>query len=442
MALSGWFVALVLVGAVPVVVLDGWLGLVVWAGVVVVLGTIDLLAAGSPRRLRFARHVPARMRLAETEPIALLVENTGTRTVRGLLRDAWEPSAGMSFGGSRPARRSIALPAGERRVLRGTLRPVRRGERRAVHVTVRSFGPLRLVARQASIRVPGAVRVLPPFASRRHLPSRLARLRELDGRTSVMVRGQGTEFDSLREYVRGDDVRSIDWRATARRRDPGTGGATLVVRTWRPERDRRVVIVVDSGRTSAARIADEPRLDTAFEASLLLAALATRAGDRVDLLVHDRAVRGRVQGATGADLLAKMVDAMAPIEPQLLETDWAAVPGLVRQATTQRALVVLLTSAQTPGSSRSLLTTLPELARHHTVLVASVADPDVVAATAERRDRAEVYRAAAAERAVLDAARVAAAIRRLGAEVVTGSPAELPPAVADAYLALKAAGRL
>jgi uncharacterized protein (DUF58 family) len=437
MAVSGWFVALILVGAVPVVVLDGWYGLLAWMGVVVLLAAGDLALAGSPRRLRFARQVPGRMRLGETEPTALVVENSGTRTVRGILRDAWQPSAGIS-----PVRRRIALPPGERRVLRGSLTPVRRGERAAVQVTVRSFGPLRLAARQASIRVPGAVRVLPPFSSRRHLPSRLARLRELDGRTSVMVRGQGTEFDSLREYVRGDDVRSIDWRATARRRDPATGGATLVVRTWRPERDRRVVIVVDSGRTSAARIADEPRLDTAFEASLLLAALATRAGDRVDLIVYDRRVRGRVQGAVGAELLARMVDAMAPIEPELLETDWTAVPGLVHQVSAQRALVVLLTSAQTPGSSRSLLTTLPELTRDHTVLVASVADPDVLDATRRRGDRAEVYRAAAAERAMLDATRVAAAIRQQGAEVVTGAPAELPPAVADAYLALKAAGRL
>lgn len=437
MAVSGWFVALVAVGAVPVVVLDGWYGLAAWLGVVVLLAAGDLALAGSPRTLRFARRTPARMRLGETEEIVLLVENTGVRTVRGTVRDAWQPSAGI-----RPSRRRISLPAGERMVLRAALTPTRRGERRAAQVTVRSFGPLRLAARQAGIRVPGTVRVLPPFASRRHLPSRLARLRELDGRTSVMVRGQGTEFDSLREYVRGDDVRSIDWRATARRRDPATGGATLVVRTWRPERDRRVVIVVDSGRTSAARIADEPRLDTAFEASLLLAALATRAGDRVDLVVHDRRVRARVQGAIGADLLAKMVDAMAPVEPELLETDWAAVPALVRQATSQRGLVVLLTSAQTPGSSRSLLTTLPELTRDHTVMVASVDDPDVLEATRRRGDRAEVYRAAAAERAVLDTARVATAIRQLGAEVVTAAPADLPPAVADAYLALKAAGRL
>ena len=357
--------------------------------------------------------------------------------MNGILRDAWQPSAG-----ARPTRRALRLRAGERRTITTTLTPVRRGERRAAHVTVRSFGPLRIAARQATIRVAGSIRVLPPFASRKHLPSRLARLRELDGRTSVMVRGQGTEFDSLREYVRGDDVRSLDWRATARRRDPLSGGVKLVVRTWRPERDRRVVLVVDSGRTSAARIADEPRIDTAFEASLLLAALASRAGDRIDLLIYDRRVRGRVQDATGSELLARMVDTMAPVEPELIESDWSTVPGLVRQVTSQRALVVLLTAIDTPGAARGLLAVLPQLTRKHTVVVASVADPDVVAATLERGNRSEVYRAAAAERAQLDAARVAAAIRQSGAEVVSAAPADLPPALADHYLALKAAGRL
>lgn len=437
MAVSGWFVALLGVGAVPVVLLGGWLGLAAWAGLCLLVVAVDLLLAGSPRALRYAREVPARVRLGETVAAELLVTNTGRRTVRGVLRDAWQPSAGAS-----PGRRAVVLPAGERRSFRTDLTPTRRGERRAAHVTVRSFGPLRVAARQATIAVAGSIRVLPPFRSRKHLPSRLARLRELDGRTSLMVRGQGTEFDSLREYVRGDDVRSLDWRATARRRDPAGGGVKLVVRTWRPERDRRVVLVIDSGRTAAARIADEPRIDTAFEASLLLAALAERAGDRIDLVIADRRVRGRVQGATGADLLAKMVDTMAPVEPELIETDWNLVPGLVRQVTTQRALVVLLTALDAPGAARGLLAMLPQLTRRHTVVVAAVADPTVLDATRERADRREVYRAAAAERALLDAARVAAAVRQSGADVVSASPEALPPALADHYLALKAAGRL
>jgi uncharacterized protein (DUF58 family) len=85
---------------------------------------------------------------------------------------------------------------------------------------------------------------------------------------------------------------------------------------------------------------------------------------------------------------------------------------------------------------------LPQLTRQHTVIVSSVTDPEVLRASIDRGNRADIYRAAAAERALLDVARVSAAIRQLGAEVVTGSPADLPPAVADRYIALKAAGRL
>jgi len=435
--LSGRFVALIALGIVPIVLFDDPAVLWVWLGFVLVLGVLDLLLAGSPRAVRLQRVLPGPVRLGERVDTQLYLSNSGRRRMRGIARDGWPPSAGAA-----PTRARVSIPAGERRAITTTLTPFRRGERRSAHVTLRSFGPLGLLARQASIVVPGSIMVLPPFNSRKHLPSRLARLRELDGATSVMVRGQGTEFDSLRDYVRGDDVRSIDWRATARRNDPTTNSQKLVVRTWRPERDRRVVIVVDSGRTSAARIDNEPRIDTAFESALLLAALATRAGDRVDLVVFDRRVRGRVQGANGQELLNRMVTTMAPIDPELIEMDWSAVPSLVRSVTSQRALVVLATSIDAPGASRGLLSVLPQLTRRHTVLVSSVIDPTVAEVTRQRGSRAEVYRAAAGERALLDMARVSAAIRQLGGDVVTAAPADLPPALADRYIALKAAGRL
>jgi len=435
MAVTGRFVALLALGALPVILFGadrsaGAALLAAWIGGCVLLGLLDLGLAGSPRQVALERDLPARLRLGETATSRLFVTNRGGRMLRGRLRDGWSPSAGAPS-----ARAAIRVPPGERRVLEQALTPFRRGERRTRHVTIRSVGPLGLWARQATLEAPGVLRVLPPFASRKHLPSRLTRLRELDGRTSVMIRGQGTEFDSLREYVAGDDVRSIDWRATARRSD-------VMVRTWRPERDRRVVMLIDTGRTSAARVADEPRIDTAFEASLLLAALATRAGDRVDLLAYDRRVRARVQGATGPELLSRLVDALAPVDPELLEMDWTAAPALVRSVTSARSLVVLLTSIDAAGSSRALLSVLPQLTKRHMVVVASVTDPDVRETARSAHDRESIYRAAAAERALLDTARVSAAIRRLGAEVVTAAPADLPPALADRYLALKAAGRL
>jgi len=434
-AFSGWFVALVALGVLPIVITGEPAVFWLWLLFVALVTTVDLLIAGSPRKVTLSRDLPGRVRLGETVQSTLFLANSGSRRIRGVVRDGWQPSAAAT-----PRRAAIDLPAGERRSVITSLTPFRRGERRAAHVTIRSFGPLRVAARQATLAVPGVITVLPPFNSRKHLPSRLARLRELDGATSVMVRGQGTEFDSLRDYVRGDDVRSIDWRATARRLEPS--GPRLVVRTWRPERDRRVVIIIDSGRTSAARIDNEPRIDTAFESALLLAALASSAGDRVDLVIFDRRVRARVQGATGAELLSRMVSSMAPVDPELIEMDWSAVPGLVRSVTAHHALVVLATTIDAPGASHGLLSVLPQLARKHTVVVSSVTDPTVLDATRDRTTREDVYRAAAAERALLDQSRVAAAVRQLGAEVVTGAPQDLPPALADRYIALKAAGRL
>jgi len=430
MAVSGWFVALVAFGIVPIV-LTGEPGvLALWLIFAIALGLIDMALAVSVRALRFERTSPDRVRLGETTSTQLRITNPSRRPLRAIVRDGWQPSAGAHSNRAR-----LFVPSRERRELTTVLTPVRRGTREAAHVTVRSFGPLRLIARQTTVNLPGSFTVLPPFNSRKHLPSRLARLRELDGATSVMIRGQGTEFDSLRDYVRGDDVRSIDWRATARRSE-------LVVRTWRPERDRRVVIVVDSGRTAAARIENEPRIDTAFESALLLAALASSAGDHVDFIIYDRRVRARVQGAAGPDLLSKMVNSMAPVQPELIEMDWNAVPNLVRQATTQRALVVLATTAESPGASRGLLAMLPQLTAKHTVVVASVSDPSIADATRDRSNRDAVYLAGAAERALLDQSRVVTAINQFGASVVARRPSDLPLALADHYIALKAAGKL
>jgi uncharacterized protein (DUF58 family) len=313
--------------------------------------------------------------------------------------------------------------------------PTRRGDRPAARVTIRALGPLGLAGRQGSHVVPWSVRVLPPFASRRHLPGKLARLRELDGRTAVLVRGQGTEFDSLREYVPGDDVRSIDWRATAR-------AADVVVRTWRPERDRQIVLVLDTSRTSAGRVGDAPRLDAAMDAALLLAALAARAGDRVDLLAYDRRLRAAVQGAAATDLLPSLVTAMALLEPELVESDAHGLVSMLLSRAPRRSLVVLFTGLDAAAIEEGLLPMLPALTRRHQVLIASVADPRVEQMAVGRGNLEAVYGAAAAERARAERRRVIAALSHRGVEVVDAPPGLLPPQLADAYLALKAAGRL
>ena len=435
MAVTGRLALLVALGALVVgLLVPSLLGVLVVSGALALLAVVDALAAVPVGSLRLDREQdPARattLRLGTSLEVALRVANPGRRRARLVLRDAWEPSAGAV-----PARHRLVVPAGERRRVVTTLTPTRRGDRDAVRVTVRSLGPLGLAARQGGRVVPARVRVLPPFGSRRHLPSRLARMRELDGRRAIQVRGQGTEFDSLREYVAGDDVRSIDWRASAR-------STELVVRTWRPERDRHVLVVLDTGRSSAGRVGDAPRLDAALDTALLLAALASRGGDRVDLLALDREVRASVLGATAGDLLPALVTAMAPLEPRLVETDMRLLAASVLARAGQRSLVVLVTGLDEAAVTEGLDPVLGSLLRRHTVLLAAVDDPELATMAAGRGDAEAVYTAAAAETARAARRRTAERLGRRGVEVVDAGPEELPPAVADRYLALKAAGRL
>ena len=401
-----------------------------WLALVVVLVLADLLLAPSTRVLSVVRRPTGAVRQGQPTATVLTVHNTGSRSIRGALRDAWQPSAGAVGN-----RHRIRLSGGGSTEVSTTLVPTRRGDRRTDRVTARSLGPLGLAARQGTLRAPGTVRVLPPFHSRKHLPSRLARLRELDGRSAVRVRGQGTEFDSLREYVRGDDVRSIDWRASARTKD-------VVVRTWQPERDRRVVIVLDTGRTSAGRVGDIPRLDSAMDAALLLAALAARAGDRIDLVAGDRSVRARVKGRHGKDVVATLQDTMAELEPVLAETSWHTLVGALDGLGRHRALVVLLTPLEPSAVEQGLLPLIGPLTARHKVVVGSVRDPALARIAATRSDATATYHAAAAEQAIAHRDRTARLLAALGVEVIDEDADRLPVILADHYLELKARGLL
>jgi uncharacterized protein (DUF58 family) len=460
---------------------------------VAVLSIVDMVAAAALVDVRLTRDGDRQVRLGESAHVTLTVSNNGERTLRAEIRDAWVPSAG-AVG---PYAHRVCLAPGSSARLATRLHPTRRGDRPAVRVSVRSFGPMGLAYRQHPVRHADTVtpqwtvRVLPPFTSRRFLPEKMARLRMIDGIVVTRGRGQGTEFDTLREYVLGDDVRSVDWRASARRSD-------VVVRTWRPERDRRVLCVIDTGRTSAVRVGgaqpratadpravgdprsvadsptgsaplagagspaggplaegplaggeplaggglNEPRLDAAIDAALLLATLASRAGDRVDLLAIDTAVRAAVDGGAVQTLPHRLAAALATLHPALVETDFGLVVSEILRRERKRALVVLFTALEPGALGEGLLPVLAQLTSRHKVLVAAVHDPAVTDLTVRRGDAAGVYAAAAAHRTLAERDRIVTALGRNQVEVVDAPVQLFASRVADAYLAMKAAGRL
>lgn len=434
MAISGRVPLLVLLGAVPTILWPQPLTVLVWVVMVVAISGLDLALAVRPEQLQITRQMPPSVRLTETTTSTLTVLNPTRRRAQLQVRDAWPPSA--QSAAERPL---LRLRAGASLRQLTELTPTRRGDLAAAAVTVRSFGPLRLAARQRSLAVPGVLRVLPEFRSRSHLPSRLARLRELDGQASVHVRGQGTEFDSLREYAVGDDVRSIDWRATAR-------ATRTMVRTWRPERDRHVLMVLDTSRWAAGRIGandtDQLRLDAGIEACLLMAALGSASGDRMSLLVADAEVRQRLAGTAKGSALAAFADRLSLAEAELTETDWSMVASQINQLCRQRSLVVLVTGLDPALYAEGLGTVLGQLAHSHQVVIAHVTDPSEQILQSEPPDADAAYDAAATARLWLSTQALSNQVHRMGVEVVHADPDRLAPAVCDTYLTLKATGRL
>ena len=427
MALTGRAALAAAAGALLILAFRAPVMLVVVNALLLAAITADVALAAPVRAIRLTRSGDNRVLLGERASVELGVENPSRRTLRAVVRDAWQPSAGAA-----PPHARITVRAGAQARLTTVLSPDRRGDKTAAAVTIRSLGPLGLAARQGRQAAPWTVRVLPPFRSRRHLPEKLSRLRQLDGQHRALLRGQGTEFDSLREYVVGDDVRSIDWRASARLRD-------VMVRTWRPERDRRVMLVLDTGRTAAGRVAGYPRLDAAMDAAQLLTALASKAGDRVDLIAADYRVRARVLAPSVATALAEITDALATLEPELTDTDWRLVVATVLAHARRRCLVVLLTDL---NPSVALVPELRALSARHELLIGAVADPRLAELAAGRGDAASVYAAAAAEKALSERSSLTAQLTRLGATVADAPPGRIAPALADAYLSLKARGRL
>ncbi|WP_353064991.1 DUF58 domain-containing protein [Arcanobacterium hippocoleae] len=331
--------------------------------ILLALCVLDVIAAPSPKRLQITRTGPQSGKLGSPLVHQLQLSANTDRKIQGQIRDCWPPSVGLQEDTF-----TFAISKGMQTDFHEEFLPSRRGTRNAQALVIRTLGPLHLAGRQRAFQSTASIQVLPAFSARKHLPSRIMRLREMEGRALLLIRGQGTEFDSLREYVAGDDVRAIDWRSSARL-------AQTLVRTWRPERDRRVVIILDSGRAGAMRVGHFPAFDDYIETSLLLTALAQKAGDTVDVYALDTQVRARVRANTERLAIHKLATALADVSPSLTVTDWQLASEEIRQNANNAALVVILTDTGITSISDGLLHTIPHLARKHRVIIAAAKIP-------------------------------------------------------------------
>jgi len=422
------------VGAVLVLlapVQPAWTIVIVELALLVVAGA-DVLRASAPARIPVERELPGVLPLDGHGEVAWHVRNPTSRRLRVWLADELAPSL-------RPASRRarLTLPANARVTARVGLHPSRRGRFTPTELVLRVEGPLGLAARQRRRQLPGLLRVYPPFKSRQEAELRIDRARILEvGLRSARGQGGGTEFDSLREYGVDDESRHIDWAATART-------TKVIVRTYRAERNQTVLLLLDTGRTMAGQVDEVPRLDHAMDAVMMLTAVATRLGDRAGLVAFDQDVRAIVGPGHARGQLSRVTEAMYLLEPRLVESDYRRAFVQTLSRFRRRALLVLLTELAEAPVTESVLPALPMVARDHLVLVAGIRDPRVDEwASTVPANAGEAYRKAAAIEALDVRRRTVARLRGLGATVVDAPPGRVAPQLADAYLHLKATGRL
>jgi uncharacterized protein (DUF58 family) len=406
--------------------------LVLVDGALLVVAAVDWAAATPPGLLRVTRELPGVVALGAAAPVGWHVRNPTRRRLHVALADELAPSLAA---GSRRAR--LVLEPGGTADATTVMRPRRRGRFTVAELTVRVDGPLGLAARQARRSCPAQLRVHPRYRSREEAALRINRARLLEvGMRSAQGRGGGTDFDALRDYSVDDESRRIDWAATAR-------AGRAIVRTYRAERNQTVVSLLDNGRTMAARVEDVPRVEHAMDAVMMLTHVATRLGDRAGLLAFDREVRAVVPPGHGAHRLGRVTEAMYDLQPELVESDYHGAFTATLARFRRRAMLVLFTELAEQALTETLLPALPLVVRSHLVVVASVVDPAVAGwAGARPTEAGTAYRKAAAVASLEERRRVVARLRGLGVTVVDARPGELAPQLADAYLRVKATGRL
>lgn len=320
-----------------------------------------------------------------------------------------------------------------RNQLRGWVVPRRRGRHGLPAVASASLGPLGLARvhhRSSSVEY---VRVYPDLAAARAL---VLRLRSgAAGNPGGIARGPlglGTDFESVRDYSPSDDIRQLNWRATARLGRPMSN-------QYRVERDRDVVCVLDSGRLMAAPIGSRTMLDAALDAVAVIALAADELGDRCGAVAFDAAIRRSLapRHRGGSDV----VEALFELEATTLDSDFEL--AFARVGGSRRAFVLVLSDLIDEAAARSLIAGMPMLARRHAVVVASAVDPALERlTTTPPSSPAQVASAVVALDVLEDRAAAALRLRRAGAEVLEARAEELAGRCLEAYLRAKARARL
>lgn len=411
-----------------------WTDVLLLVAVVVDARLAPSVTAPIPPAVVVARESAPGFSLGHTGEVTYRWRNRAARAARLRFREV-RPDL---IGGPQPPRTLRLAPHGTATETLAVV-PVRRGKERsdAGAFVVDSIGPLGLGVRRAWIRLPWAVTVYPPMISMRLRATVAQALRRREmGLQAFRQLGEGRLFESLRDWVPGDDPRHVDWKATARRRK-------VITRNYEAERRQHVLLVLDTGRLLTADVGGVPRLDYAVHAALELAYAAAQHDDDVGVMAFADGVQHFVAPQRGRVGLKRVLDVLAVLEPSLVEPDYPGAFRYLAARNRKRALTVLFTDVIDRFASEAVVANVASLRPRHLPLAVTLRNPALDAVAQARPEVArDAYRKAAGEELLRARDEALAVMRRSGVLVIDVPPERAAAAVVSRYLELKRRGRL
>lgn len=445
MVFSRRFIVLLILGAVPLLALWSsfggrpWIkwGLLAYDLGLIGAALIDNRLMEGPEGLEIARKIPSRFMIGEENRVEIHISHSYARQFDLTIKDEYPPELelrGERVMVARPRRTGIRS---REAVVRYDLFASARGDYGFGDIVVRWPSPWGLTVRQAAIPACEVVKVYPNIneARRHEIAARRNRL-HLTGLRRTRLRGQGREFESLRDYVRGDEMRHISWTATARK-------GRLITRQYQVERNQSIVVMIDAGRLMTSRIDNLSKLDHAINAALAIGYVSTSGSDNVGLLVFNRQVVTYLPPRRGHAQLNAMSEALYNVNAQMIEPSYARAFQYLSQHCKKRSLVVILTDLVDRDASSELLAYTAALLPRHLPLIVTIGDNDLRALVSETPENVQdVYRQSVAEELLQQREEALARITELGGLALDVPAGELSIRLVNKYLEVKERGLL
>lgn len=393
---------------------------------------VDILFLPRKKRIEIRRLLADRISLNEPTQVTIEAHNRSRRRLSIELAEDLPPDMEAE-----PEVMSLSLEPGESGKVAYRLRARKRGKYQLSAVDVRIKPMWSLLYRQFRTHQSSGVQVFPNLTKFKRYEILLRRGMTADqGIARLRMLGQGSEFESLRQYTPGDEMSRIDWKATAKR-------TKLIVRNHEPERQQNVLVAIDVGRATAGEFQGMSRLDYFINATLMLAGVALRQGDWFSLIAFSDRIESYLPPVRHVRSLDRVARSLYQLESRLVEADYGSACRFLNLKNRKRSLICLMSDVVDRQASAVIIAYMARFARHHLPLTITLADPELREAAYEPLDEcADPYTRAAAVDVLTAREEALSTMRHQGVGVLDVTPPEVTPELINRYALIKTTHQL